>query len=305
MNVQEACKSPQPAIPSPCRAEGWRLRRNSRRIPRPFLKWAGGKTQLVDALEEHAPASFGGYFEPFVGSGALYFRLCRQGLLAGACLSDSNAELIDTYVAVRDRVDDVIALLAGYPHSPDFYYSLRSQDPGSLGLPARAARMIYLNKTGYNGLYRVNRRGQFNVPFGRYLAPRYCDPDNLRAVSAALQDTAIACAPFESVLDRAAPGDLVYFDPPYAPLSATAYFTAYQAHGFSSDDQQRLRDVCAELAWRGVYVMVSNSDTKLVRSLYVAPPFLLHRVQANRAINSNAARRGKIAELIITAHAPG
>lgn len=305
MNVQEARKSPQPAISSPLRGESRDPRRNSGRLPRPFLKWAGGKSQLIDALAQRAPASFGGYFEPFVGSGALYFRLRRQGLLAGAHLSDTNAELIDTYLAIRDRVDDVIALLAGYPHCAEFYYSLRSQDPRMLGPTARAARMIYLNKTGYNGLYRVNRRGQFNVPFGRYVAPRYCDRENLRAGSAALQGTDIRCAPFEAVLDVASPGDLVYFDPPYVPLSATAHFTTYQAHGFSSADQSRLRDVCAELARRGVYVMVSNSDTELARSLYGAPPFLLHRVQANRAINSNAARRGKITELIISAHAPG
>jgi len=304
MNVQEACKSPQPTIPSPLRGESRSLWRNSGRLPRPFLKWAGGKTQLIDALRQRAPASFGGYFEPFVGSGALYFRLRRQGLLTSAHLSDSNAELIDTYLSVRDRVEEIITLLAVYPHSPDFYYSLRSLNPSTLEPPARAARLIYLNKTGYNGLYRVNRRGQFNVPFGRYAAPRYCDPENLRAVSASLKGIDIRCAPFESVLDVASPGDLIYFDPPYAPISTTSYFTAYQAHGFSSADQSRLRDVCAELARRGVYVMVSNSDTELVHSLYAARPFLLHRVQANRAINSNAARRSKIAELIITTYAP-
>jgi len=283
---------------------GWVQRSGGRHVPRPFLKWAGGKTQLIDELMLRTPKSFAAYFEPFVGSGALFFRLRRQSLLAAALLSDSNAELIDTYLAVRDQAEDVIAILAGHPHTAEFYYSLRAQEPAALDPPARAARMIYLNKTGYNGLYRVNRRGQFNVPFGRYQSPRYCDPENLRAVSTALKGIDIVCAPFESVLERAASGDLVYFDPPYAPLSATACFTEYQARGFSSADQVRLRDVCAELARRGTYVMISNSDTDLIRSLYAGSAFVTHRVEANRAINSNAARRGRIAELIITTHAP-
>ena len=272
-------------------------------LPRPFLKWAGGKTQLIEPLLGYAPPAFGRYCEPFAGSGALFFRLYRDGRLRGARLSDSSAELIDAYAAVRDRAEEVIALLARYPHRQEFYYGLRAVDPAALDLPARAARMIYLNKTGFNGLYRVNRQGRFNVPFGRNKSPRYCDPDNLRAVSAALQGVDILCAPFETVLEWARPGDLVYFDPPYAPLSPTAGFTAYQAHGFSPADQARLRDVCAELARRGVYVMLSNSDTELIRSLYESAPFVLHRVQATRAINSDASRRGKITELIITGYA--
>jgi DNA adenine methylase len=273
-------------------------------LPRPFLKWAGGKRQLVEPLMRHTPPSFGNYLEPFAGSGALFFKLYREGRLQGARLSDSNAELIDTYAAIRDQVEAVVTLLSRYPHNQDFYYQLRAMDPWALDLPARAARMIYLNKTGYNGLYRVNRQGRFNVPFGRYKSPRYCDPENLRAASRALRDVAIACAPFESVLEWAEPGDLAYFDPPYAPLSATAHFTAYQAGGFSAADQARLRDVCAELARQGVYVMLSNSDTELIRSLYGAAPFVLSPVQANRAINSNASKRGKITELIITNYSP-
>jgi DNA adenine methylase len=273
-------------------------------LPRPFLKWAGGKTQLIEPLIRHGPPSFDNYLEPFAGSGALFFKLYREGRLQGARLSDSNAELIDTYTAIRDQAEEVVGLLGQYPHDAGFYYELRAMDPRALDLPARAARMIYLNKTGYNGLYRVNRQGRFNVPFGRYRSPRTCDPDNLRAVSAALQGVDIRCAPFETVLEWARPGDLVYFDPPYAPLSATAYFTAYQAGGFSAADQARLRDVCAELARRGVYVMLSNSDTEEIRSLYEAARFVLSRVEANRAINSNASRRGKITELIITSYPP-
>ncbi|MBC7252161.1 MAG: Dam family site-specific DNA-(adenine-N6)-methyltransferase, partial [Anaerolineae bacterium] len=240
------------------------------------------------------------YHEPFVGGGALFFRLYRDGLIQRASISDLNAELIDTYIAIRDHVEEVIALLSSYPYQREFYYELRSRDPWKMDLPARAARMIYLNKTCYNGLYRVNRQGKFNVPFGRYKSPKYCDPDNLRAVSQALQGVEIICAPFETVLERAKPGDLVYFDPPYVPVSKTADFTAYQPDGFSLDDQIRLRDVCIELSERNVSVMVSNSDTDFVRTCYAAPYFTISEVQANRAINSNAKGRGKLTELIIT-----
>jgi len=169
-----------------------------------------------------------------------------------------------------------------------------------MDLPERAARMIYLNKTGYNGLYRVNRQGEFNVPFGRYKSPKYCDVDNLYAVSKALQDVNITCAPFEKVLEHAKPGDFVYFDPPYVPVSKTANFTAYQVNGFSQDDQRKLRDICVELTARDVNVMLSNSDTDLVRTLYDSPNFTFSEVQANRAINSNAKKRGKVTELIVT-----
>jgi DNA adenine methylase len=271
-------------------------------LPRPFLKWAGGKTQLLEELVGRLPPAVAGYHEPFAGSAALFFRLARDSRLRGAALADGNAELIDAYRAVRDGVEAVIGLLGAYPYDRDFYYSLRAQDPQALDLPARAARMIYLNKAGYNGLYRVNRRGQFNVPFGRYKNPRICDAGSLRAASAALQGVNLACATFETVLERARPGDLVYFDPPYAPLSATAHFTAYQAGGFSADDQRRLRDVCRGLAGRGVYVMLSNSDTELVRGLYAGPPFHLHQVWAGRAINSRALGRGKAPELIVTTY---
>ena len=271
-------------------------------IPRPFLKWAGGKTRLLPELVRRLPSAFAAYHEPFLGSGALFFALHRLGRLGRVFLSDLNPELIDAYRAVRDQVETFIALLAGYPYDHAFYYALRARDSASLDLPSRAARTIYLNKTGYNGLYRVNRAGQFNVPFGRYTSPTICDARNLRAVSRALQDHGVelACAPFAAVIERAGPGDLVCFDPPYAPLSRTASFTAYYAARFAAEEQARLRDVCLDLAARGVWDLVSNSDTELIHSLYASPPFALHEVQAGRAINSGADRRGKIGELIIT-----
>jgi len=167
-------------------------------------------------------------------------------------------------------------------------------------LVERAARMLYLNKTCYNGLYRVNRHGQFNVPFGRYKAPKYLDRDNLVAAARALQNVEVVCAPFETVLARAGPGDWVYCDPPYVPVSRTSSFTAYHAAGFGLQDQVRLRDVCLELAEKGVYVLVSNSDTAIVRSLYAGPHFVIDEVSANRAINCDGAKRGRITELLIS-----
>ncbi len=269
-------------------------------VPRPFLKWAGGKTQLSDALLERTPLSFNVYHEPFVGSGALFFRLYRERRIRHAVLSDLNAELIDTYLAIRDCVSDVIKILSEFPHDKEFYCAVREKDPWQFSLAERAARMIYLNKTGYNGLYRVNRQGKFNVPFGRHKSPKYLDPENLLAVSQALQDVDILCAPFETVLERTAPGDWVYFDPPYVPLSQTANFTSYHANGFGLSDQERLRDVCVELSRNKVYVMLSNSDTEAVRRLYGLPHFTVNEVFANRAINCNGAKRGKITELVIT-----
>lgn len=275
-------------------------------VPRPFLKWAGGKTRLLPELLARAPEHFGRYYEPFLGGGALFFALCRAGRVQSALLSDANRELIDTYIAIRDDLRAVIEYLEAYKqqHSADFYYALRARDPSELSPSERAARMIYLNKTGYNGLYRVNRQGKFNVPFGRYKSPSIYDEANLQAISAALQGVELRCRPFEEAVATAQAGDWVYCDPPYAPSSKTANFTAYQAGGFSSDDQRRLRDLCAELAGRDVYVMVSNSATPLIRDLYGGEPFHLHEVHTRRAINSKRDGRGLVKELIITGYAP-
>ena len=269
-------------------------------IPRPFLKWAGGKTQLADTLLERMPMSFNVYHEPFVGSGPIFFRLYRDHKIHYAVLSDLNAELIDTYLAIRDCVSEVIKILSEFPHEEEFYYNIRTKNPWKLNLPERAARMIYLNKTGYNGLYRVNQQGMFNVPFGRYKSPKYLDRENLIAVSHALQNVEILCTPFETIIDRTGEGDWVYFDPPYVPVSQTANFTSYLANGFGLKDQQRLRDICNELSKKHVYITLSNSDTEIIRSLYRTDYFAITEVLANRAINCNGAKRGKITELVIT-----
>ena len=198
----------------------------------------------------------------------MFFELASLGRLGSAYLSDVNPALMDVYLAVRDCVDDVIRLLKQHRHSETYYYKVRARNPEKMGLAARAARIIYLNKTCYNGLFRENKSGQFNVPFGRYKNPTICDEPNLRAVSQILQRTDIASRPFSAVLDIARPGDFVYFDPPYHPASSTASFTSYARNGFNERDQILLRDVFAELGQKGVRVMLSNSDTPFVREAY-------------------------------------
>lgn len=272
---------------------------NPYNTPRPFLKWVGGKTQLIPELLKRTPARFNRYHEPFVGGGALFFRLYQEKHIRKASINDLNQELIDTYTAIRDDCETVIRLLETYPHSKEFFYTLRPQHPQELPASQRAARMIYLNKTCYNGLYRVNRKGEFNVPFGSYKSPKYCDADNLRAVSEALGRVTITCGPFD-VVTKARKGDFVYFDPPYEPLSATSNFTSYHKAGFFQEDQEKLRDICLQLNAKKVYVMVSNSSADLIRKLYDLTGFYIHEVKAIRAINSDPKKRGKLTELIVT-----
>lgn len=266
-------------------------------LPRPVLKWAGGKGRLLPQLLKHLPADFSAYHEPFVGGGALFFELVAQARIRQAFLSDINSSLIDVYLGLRDYPDVVIDALKHHVHEHDYYYFVRALDPQGLTLPERAARIIYLNKTCYNGLFRENRAGQFNVPFGRYRNPTICDEPNLRAASRALQGVDIARRHFATVLDVAKPGDFVYFDPPYHPVSATANFTAYDRNGFGPDDQRQLRDVFAVLAERGVAALLSNSDTPFVRELYAGFP--IETVYAARAVNSKGNGRGKVAEVIV------
>jgi len=214
-----------------------------------------------------------------------------------AWLSDANAKLMDTYRAVRDEVEAVIAELPAFVNDRGLYYEVRAWCHDELTPALGAARLIYLNKTCYNGLYRENRRGEFNVPFGRYKHPKICDADNLRAASGALRRAHLECHDFEKGVVLAEAGDFVYFDPPYDPLSATSSFTSYHEEGFGSDEQRRLARIFQELDRRGVYVMLSNSDTPLIRALYEG--YALEKVQAARPINSKADRRGKISEVIV------
>lgn len=263
--------------------------------PRPFLKWAGGKAQLIQQYLPFFPGNFRTYHEPFLGGGAIFFHLQP----ARAILTDINPELVNAYQCVRDQVDAVITRLEHHhqQHSPDYYYQMRSTV--SDDAIERAARLIYLNKTCYNGLYRENSKGQFNVPIGRYKAPKVCNPDLLRSVSRSLQSADIALRPFDAVMTVATTSqDFVYFDPPYHPISTTSRFTAYNRYSFHPADQIRLRDTFVALANRGVRVMLSNSDCPFVRDLY--REFTVHTIMATRAINSNAQRRGKITEVLVT-----
>lgn len=260
---------------------------------RPFLKWAGGKRQLLPELRKHVPASYGRYFEPFVGAGALFFALQPRD----AVLGDVNRRLVRTYKGVRDRVGDVVKRLRTYRHDRDFYYELRELDVDRKTDAAVAAWFIYLNKTGYNGLYRVNRDNRFNVPFGRYTNPGICQEDLLRACSATLARAELREGDFEAAVRDARRGDFVYFDPPYVPLSATSSFTSYTSGGFGPEDQARLRDVAWRLRQRGVHVLLSNSSAPGVRDLY--RDFDVVEVAATRNVNSRARGRGAVAELLI------
>lgn len=261
---------------------------------RPFIKWAGGKRQLLPELRRYVPERFGRYFEPFVGGGALFFELQPRA----AVLTDVNERLIRTYRGVRDDVERVIALLERYPHDEKFFYELREVDIDACTDVEVAAWFIYLNKVGFNGLYRVNRRNRFNVPFGRHKNPTICDVATLRACSAALASASLEVADFEAAVASAGPGDLVYFDPPYVPLSETSSFTSYTSDKFGWAAQVRLRDLALELKQRGVHVLLSNSSADLVRDLY-RPSFTTTEVLATRLVNSKVSRRGAVTELVI------
>lgn len=260
----------------------------------PYVKWAGGKRSMLRHLLLLVPSSYGTYYEPFVGGGALFFALRPSK----AVISDINRRLVRSYVAVRDDVDEVVALLKTYPYEKDFFLKMRATPIDARSDVEVAAWLIYLNRTCFNGLYRVNRRNEFNVPFGKYANPTICDEANLLACSEALKCASILHDPFERVLESAVPGDFVYFDPPYLPISATSSFTGYSADGFGLRDQQRLRDVALELKDRGVHVLLSNSAAPAIRGLY-AEGFEVTEVLASRAINAKGDGRGKIPELVI------
>jgi DNA adenine methylase len=294
---------------------------------RPLLKWAGGKRQLLPHLRRFYPETFGAYIEPFFGSGAVFFDLQGNGRLRDkhALLIDSNADLIGCYETVRTTPDEVARALEDLAgaHARDgraHYYRVRDEcfnplrearrrSDGRIGYTAElAAMLIYLNRTGFNGLFRVNARGAFNVPAGRYDRPRIADREKLARIAGALAAPGVElrCGSFESALDAARAGDFLYFDPPYVPVSRTASFTSYTAARFSLEDQARLQRLVVELARRGCHVLVSNSATTDVALLYErnrdarGAGLRALRVPARRAINSKPSRRGPIDEILIT-----
>jgi DNA adenine methylase len=292
-----------------------------------LLKWAGGKRQLLPALRRFYPREFNGYLEPFFGSGAVFFDLHGSDRLRGrrVVLTDSNADLIGCYETVRDAPEAVARELdrLAAAHARDgrtYYYQVRDQQFNPLRhrlrradghiayTPALAAMLIYLNRTGFNGLFRLNASGSFNVPAGRYERPNIVDRDKLARVAEALSHPGVQLrwGSFEGALDVAAEGEFVYFDPPYAPLSRTANFTSYTASAFDHAAQVRLQQVVVALARRGCAVLVSNSTADEIAALYErntdarAAGLRTIRVPARRAINSNASRRGAVHEFLIT-----
>ena len=295
---------------------------------RPILKWAGGKRQLLPALRRYYPRSFARYLEPFLGSGAVFLDCHNQGLLEGrgVLLSDINADVIGCYRMVRDDVEGVIESLEALDdghrsRGREHFYEVRdgrfnalrrgvhaSAEPARAYTPALAAMLIYLNRTGYNGLFRVNSRGAFNVPAGRYEAVRICDAPNLRRWSQALQRPGlrIEVRGFEEALHEAGAADFVYLDPPYAPVSRTAHFTAYTSGRFGPEEQIALQRAVVDLATRGASILLSNSVAPDIRRLYAddagarSAGLRATTVAARRAINSRASRRGAVREYLIT-----
>lgn len=262
---------------------------------KPFLKWAGGKTSLLPEILPRLPKKIRTYYEPFVGGGAVFFALAVENRFKRSVLGDANEELIETYLAVRDDLGGLLPRLKAHAvkHSEDYFYKVRASR-GSYG----PARFIYLNRTCFNGLYRVNRKGEFNVPFGKYANPTICDEENLRACTVALSDVELLAMDFDSSTTGASRGDAVYFDPPYVPASDTANFTAYVKGGFGPETQERLHGVAERLAKRGAHVLLSNSDTPFVRKLYKG--WKIERVEAPRRINSKGEKRGNVGELLIS-----
>lgn len=270
--------------------------------PQPFLKWAGGKRQLLPVLLPRIPSLQNAYYhEPFLGGGALFFALCAQGRLdpKRAHLADINPELINAYQVVRDKIDMLVRELSYHRNEEDHYYQVRAWDPAQLGSVERAARLIYLNKTCFNGLFRENRKGQFNVPFGHYAHPSICDESSLRAASAALQGTSLRVSTFDETIQHVQKGDFVYFDPPYAPISRTSSFAQYHAGGFDEQAHVRLAHMAEQMGTAGVHVMLSNSTAPWLYDLY--KNFYVEEVYANRSINSRALGRGRIKELLVHA----
>lgn len=263
----------------------------------PIVKWVGGKRQLMGELLKNMPKYYNRYFEPFVGGGALFFELQPDN----AYISDMNEELINLYFVVRDNVYGLIEDLNKHEISKEYFLEIRNIDKSEkyaeLSNVKRASRFIYLNRTCFNGMYRVNSRGEFNVPFGRYKNPRIVDENNLIICSNLLQKTEIKHADFSEILTKVKKGDFVYFDPPYVPLTETSSFTSYTKNGFDIDMQFKLREVCDKLNLMGVKFMLSNSDTKLIHELYAT--YEIKKVFASRAINANADGRGKITEVLV------
>ena len=271
---------------------------------KPFTKWTGGKRQLLPELLELMPKKYNRYYEPFIGGGALFFKVMPDK----ATISDLNSNLIYSYIEIKENVNDLISILEIHQknNSKEYYLDLRATERDGrlekMNNTEKAARLLYMLRVNFNGMYRVNSKNQFNVPYGRYKNPKIVDELLLKNISAYLnsKDIKIYNASFEEIIKDAEKGDFVYFDPPYAPISETSSFTSYTQEGFGMIEQERLRDVFIDLTNRGVKVMLSNSDVKCIRELYSEIPNTnITVVEAKRMINSKPSARGNVNELII------
>lgn len=272
--------------------------------PKPFVKWAGGKRQLLPAIAKHIPQKFDRYFEPFLGGGAVFFSLVSEGRDARWMVSDLNSDLVLSYVAIRDNVEDLIEALeahsASYFKNPSsYYYKIRESNPR--GKIDKVSRLLFLNKTCFNGLYRVNSKGKFNVPLGKYVNPNIVNGENLHAVSATLQskDISIRCQDFEAAIKNASDGDFVYLDPPYQPVSDTANFTSYTNSNFGFEDQERLFAKFKALDKKGAKILLSNSKSDEIMGLFEEFSDGIVEINANRFINSVSQKRTGHTELLI------
>ena len=269
----------------------------------PLLKWAGGKRQLLPELHKTInQITYNRYFEPFIGGGALLFSLQPTNT---PVMNDINEELINVYRVVKESPDKLIEDIGKHKHTEEYFYNIRNMDREpdwqlNVSPIERASRIIYLNKTCFNGLFRTNKKGQFNVPYGRYKNPRYIDIDNVFAISKYLNDADVQIlhGDFEAAVEGAVKGDLIYFDPPYDPVSETANFTAYTKEGFGRDEQIRLKECCDTLTEKGIAVVISSSATDFIEQLY--SDYAIKTITAARAINVKGCARGPINELIIT-----
>lgn len=265
----------------------------------PFLKWVGGKRQLLKSIEPHIPSKISTYYEPFIGGGAVLFHKQPKK----AVISDLNAELINVYKVIKDSPNELIEDLKQHKNESEYFYETRALDrtPSYIDLSAvkRASRVIFLNKTCFNGLYRVNSAGEFNSPFGRYKNPNIVNEITIRAVSNYLNNNKIEIlnCDYEKALKNIRKGAFVYFDPPYHPVSKSANFTGYNQGGFNMYEQARLKELCDKLHEKGIKFLLSNSDTPLINDLY--KDYTIMVVKATRAINSNAKKRGQINEVLI------
>lgn len=272
--------------------------------PKPFVKWVGGKRQLLRQFRElglYPPEDFNPitntYYEPFVGGGAVFFDLLPKN----AELSDLNNELVIAYNVIKNNVDELIESLKKHIYEKEYYLEVRDKKVEDLSDVEIASRFIFLNRTGFNGLYRVNKSGQFNVPFGRHNNPAICDEGNLRRVSDALQNVTITHQDYKNILKTAKSGDFIYLDPPYYPINSTSSFTSYTVEGFLEKEQMELRDTFVKLHKKGCFVMLSNSDTSFINELYSGlDGITVNKITAGRAINSKGSGRGKITEVLVT-----